>query len=215
MAQKLKRVNSFLDKFRKEKFKFENVKDCWNHYDEKGTGRISIGQVKTFLKDLFVHHEQEYTLSTKEEEYILNLLQVTEDDQVTFEDFQLWWGFWLRDVLNPVSALIIVDVQNDFIDGSLALKNCPAKDDGADVVPVINSMRNVPFDVVALTKDWHSRDHCSFYSNLDKYELDKSSKIKKEEAKLFDVVSLKEPRTTDQKALARPLYSRILGSRIS
>lgn len=29
-------------------------------------------------------------------------------------------------VLDPISAIIVVDVQNDFITGSLAVKDCPA-----------------------------------------------------------------------------------------
>ena len=43
-------------------------------------------------------------------------------------------------VLTPTKALVVVDVQNDFIDGTLAVKQCPAGQDGADVVPVINSL---------------------------------------------------------------------------
>lgn len=66
-----------------------------------------------------------------------------------------------------VSALLIIDVQNDFIDGSLALKNCPAKQNGAEVVPVINELINSNFfDVVAYSSDWHPTDHISFFDNL-------------------------------------------------
>ena len=45
-------------------------------------------------------------------------------------DKPLW--FWMQ-ILHPVSCLIIVDVQNDFISGTLALSNCPAGDDGSSV----------------------------------------------------------------------------------
>nr|WP_221299393.1 bifunctional nicotinamidase/pyrazinamidase [Roseomonas pecuniae] len=56
------------------------------------------------------------------------------------------------------TALIAVDVQNDFIPGgSLAVA------DGAAVVPVIN--RLAPrFANVVLTQDWHTADHLSFAS---------------------------------------------------
>ena len=41
---------------------------------------------------------------------------------------------------------MIVDVQNDFISGSLAIKNCPAGQDGEEVVPPINALLDtVPF----------------------------------------------------------------------
>ena len=41
----------------------------------------------------------------------------------------------------PVRALLIIDVQNDFISGTLSLKSCPAGADGARVVPVSNRLR--------------------------------------------------------------------------
>jgi exosome complex component RRP4 len=73
---------------------------------------------------------------------------------------------------------VIVDVQNDFIDGSLSLKNCPAKQDGAEVVPVINNLINtVPFSTIAYTLDWHPEDHCSFYVNHKMRPLHKYSPV--------------------------------------
>ena len=54
-------------------------------------------------------------------------------------------------------ALLIVDVQNDFLPGgSLAIK-------GADqIIPNINRLQKVPFDLIIASKDWHPEDHCSF-----------------------------------------------------
>lgn len=57
-------------------------------------------------------------------------------------------------------------MQHDFIDGSLALRGCPAGEDGAAVVPTINELRRrCGFDVVVLSLDWHPPDHCSFAEN--------------------------------------------------
>lgn len=57
-------------------------------------------------------------------------------------------------------ALIVVDVQNDFLPGgSLAVPQ------GDDVIPVLNryladfSRRGLP---IFITRDWHPPDHCSF-----------------------------------------------------
>ena len=36
-------------------------------------------------------------------------------------------------IVRPVSAIIVVDVQNDFISGSLAISNCPAGQNGEEV----------------------------------------------------------------------------------
>ena len=44
--------------------------------------------------------------------------------------------FALLQVARPSSALVVVDVQNDFISGSLAIINCPAGQNGEDVSSV-------------------------------------------------------------------------------
>lgn len=63
----------------------------------------------------------------------------------------------------PRSALIIVDVQNDFIDGTLALRQCPAGEDGKEVVPAINQLLTTQtFDQIVYTMDAHPPDHVSF-----------------------------------------------------
>lgn len=56
------------------------------------------------------------------------------------------------------SALILVDIQNDFCPGgSLAVK------DGDAVVPVANELQK-RFALVVATKDWHPAGHTSFVS---------------------------------------------------
>ncbi|CAF1117762.1 unnamed protein product, partial [Rotaria sordida] len=73
-----------------------------------------------------------------------------------------------RNSSKPISALIVVDVQNCFITGNLALSKTPARQDGAKVVPIINDLiRNVPFHVIAYSHDWHPRNHISFFENLN------------------------------------------------
>ena len=59
------------------------------------------------------------------------------------------------------SALIIVDVQNDFCEGgSLAVK------DANSIIPLINTLKQDPrFSLVILTRDWHPQSHCSFHAN--------------------------------------------------
>ena len=46
-----------------------------------------------------------------------------------------------------MSALLVVDVQNDFLEGSLALRNCPAGQDGMGVIPAINSVLDLYFNI--------------------------------------------------------------------
>ena len=70
-----------------------------------------------------------------------------------------------------MKALIIVDIQNDFLPGgSLAVPQ------GDKIIPVVNELQNY-FDLVVATQDWHPADHKSFASNhsnkkpFDKIEL--------------------------------------------
>ena len=54
--------------------------------------------------------------------------------------------------------LLVVDVQRDFIDGSLAVPGADA------IIPEINGIKNGA-DLVYFTLDWHPKDHCSFKAN--------------------------------------------------
>jgi nicotinamidase/pyrazinamidase len=59
---------------------------------------------------------------------------------------------------DAASVLIVVDVQNCFIGGSLAVPH------GAEVVPVINRIAPA-FQNIVLTQDWHPAGHVSFASS--------------------------------------------------
>ena len=56
-------------------------------------------------------------------------------------------------------ALIVVDVQNDFLPGgALAVAG------GDEIVPVVNTL-TAAFETVVLTADWHPAGHVSFASS--------------------------------------------------
>ncbi len=58
-----------------------------------------------------------------------------------------------------MKALILVDIQNDFLPGgSLEVPK------GDEIIPVVNEIMEF-FDVVVATQDWHPADHGSFASN--------------------------------------------------
>jgi nicotinamidase/pyrazinamidase len=69
--------------------------------------------------------------------------------------------------LRPTDALLIIDMQRDFlppldgIGGTLEVK------DGDAIVPGINALAKI-FDHVLLTQDWHPRHHISFASTHHK-----------------------------------------------
>jgi len=58
-----------------------------------------------------------------------------------------------------MNALIIVDLQNDFLPGGAL-----AVPQGDEVIPVVNELQR-HFDLVLATKDWHPPDHGSFAAN--------------------------------------------------
>lgn len=62
-------------------------------------------------------------------------------------------------LVDSKSALLVIDVQNDFCPGGQL-----AVEEGHKVVPVINRIMGF-FGLVAATQDWHSADHLSFAAN--------------------------------------------------
>jgi len=61
--------------------------------------------------------------------------------------------------MNSDRALILVDLQNDFVPGgALAVQN------GDVVIPVANRIQK-SFDLIVASRDWHPRDHGSFAAN--------------------------------------------------
>lgn len=70
-------------------------------------------------------------------------------------------------------ALIIIDMQNDFIDGSLTVP------DANSIIPVINKLRSQRrFDLTIFTADRHAPNHISFASNHNGYNSFESKQIK-------------------------------------
>jgi nicotinamidase/pyrazinamidase len=68
--------------------------------------------------------------------------------------------------LQPTDALLVIDVQNDFMPGgALAIP------DGGAIVPLINTLAN-KFDHVILTQDWHPPQHISFASTHNKHAFE-------------------------------------------
>jgi nicotinamidase/pyrazinamidase len=60
-------------------------------------------------------------------------------------------------VIGPGDALIIVDVQNDFLPGGAL-----AVPEGDAILPVVNALVQEPFGMVVASLDWHPAEHGSF-----------------------------------------------------
>lgn len=56
-----------------------------------------------------------------------------------------------------MTALILVDIQNDFFPGgALAVPH------GDEILPAVNALIELPFDYIIATQDWHPGNHGSF-----------------------------------------------------
>ncbi len=58
-----------------------------------------------------------------------------------------------------MKALIVVDIQNDFLPGGALAVN-----EGDEIIPVVNDLMK-KFELVVATQDWHPAGHGSFASN--------------------------------------------------
>ncbi|VDK46629.1 unnamed protein product [Anisakis simplex] len=92
------------------------------------------------------------------------------------------------------TALIVVDFQNDFITGSLAIKNGTAQEDPSEaLIPINRLISECPFALIVYTMDWHPYNHISFWEhcrNSDR-KLCVEDRIRK--LKPFDIVRFETP----------------------
>ncbi|KAF8665260.1 hypothetical protein AX16_000281 [Volvariella volvacea WC 439] len=61
-----------------------------------------------------------------------------------------------------VAALIVIDMQYDFVHGSLAVPDAPS------IIDTVNLVSSLPFATRIATKDYHPRNHISFADNHGK-----------------------------------------------
>ncbi|KAH7723975.1 CBN-PNC-2 protein [Aphelenchoides avenae] len=93
-------------------------------------------------------------------------------------------------------ALIVVDFQNDFVSGSLAIKKGSAHQDPLEALIPLNALltRAADFHEVIYTLDWHPINHISFYEHCRNSDRSLSRKDKQRKLKPFDVVSFEQPK---------------------
>jgi nicotinamidase/pyrazinamidase len=107
-----------------------------------------------------------------------------------------------------MKALIIVDVQNDFLPGGAL-----AVPEGNQVIPVINDLSQ-DFDLVFTTQDWHPPNHCSFAASHSGKKIGDRILIDDEEQILWPVHCVQN---TPGAELAAGLHPKVIsgGVRIS
>lgn len=185
---------------------------------------IDFNEFSTLLDDLFQDQETKKPFHIPRG-WITDLFKKFDknsDNILDKKEFTWLWVKWIQVILKPKSALIIVDVQNDFITGSLSVSNCPAGHRGEEVVPVINKILDeVSFDLVVYSYDWHPVDHVSFYENVGKRKViakgglpvnDDDNRL--EDVQVFDEVTFEGPPRTDQKLWPKHCVQRTWGAEL-
>jgi len=137
------------------------VKRLIMRYDKSGDGMLSKLELQHLLEEMF---EADLSSVPLDETGVTIMMEAIDDDNsgsISSAEFLDAWNGWLGRALMPVRCLLIIDVQNDFITGSLAVDN------GESVVPVVNAVREaVAWDVIGLSLDWHPFTHSSFLEGI-------------------------------------------------
>jgi len=97
---------------------------------------------------------------------------------------------WLKSVFSPRRTLLVIDMQNDFISGTLPV---PGAEDIIDMVESLTKM-DIWYQVL-WSQDWHPQDHISFFSALGLRQLDPTwlsvNNTNVDDIKMFDEVVFK------------------------
>ncbi|KAG7197847.1 hypothetical protein KM043_001659 [Ampulex compressa] len=178
---------------------------CFTAFDKDGDGFLSIAEFELICRALFRNDRGKiYTLEEDQLQDIFSIFDLKGDGGIDREEFEICWNQWIKVCTRPKSAFLIVDVQNDFITGSLNIKQCAAQHDGSEVIEPINRLlETVQFDVVFYSLDWHPIDHVSFIDNLHLREVDVTSGIPKEVAQVYDTVTFRGPPLLKQRLWPR------------
>lgn len=173
-----------------ELYKPKSPKEWFSEITTSHQDAILKEDFSAFLSSLFTDFDE---LSAGEKEHAITLLFETfdcdHDGKIDSSEFETLWTQWVQVILCPKSALIVVDVQNDFISGNLSVKNLDENRDPAGIVPIINDLvENVPWKLIVYSQDWHPQDHISFFENKDRRPFHASSKVNAGDAKVFDTV---------------------------
>ncbi|XP_019865695.2 nicotinamidase [Aethina tumida] len=163
---------------------------CFAAFDKNSDGGLDIEEFRLLTRALFRNDKGKiYTLDEPKLKDVFNVFDTNGDGKIDKEEFTFCWNHWIKTIVRPISAFLIVDVQNDFISGTLNISNCSAQQNGLDVIEPINHLLDtVHFDAVFYSLDWHPSNHVSFIENIGEREIHPSSQIGADAAQIYDTV---------------------------
>ncbi|CAL1262907.1 unnamed protein product [Larinioides sclopetarius] len=161
--------------------------ECFHFFDENDKQHFDEDDFKRLITSLL--NQNGGTLSESVIKELFLSFDSNADNKIDANEFESLWNNFIIPLKHPVTALLVIDVQNDFIGGSLALKHGSAKQDGYEVVPIINELiEKMHFNVLVYSLDYHPANHISFYDNIKLYKLSNENEKSIEDIKLFDTV---------------------------
>ena len=111
----------------------------FRNFDKDEDLSINIGEWQALLKALFRDDKGvPYPIDDYMANELFMIFNKGGDGSMSKEEYAFCWNNWIKKIVRPISAFVCVDVQNDFISGTLSITNCPAGQDGSEVVPPIN-----------------------------------------------------------------------------
>lgn len=154
--------------------------DILINFDKDGSGDLDVTELRAFLSTAF----PKLSCRDSDVQTFLAALDLDQDGTVNVTELRAFLRCYdpLSENIRKRTALVIIDVQNDFISGTLANPF-----NGVEIVPVINGIRD-QFDVVVISYDWHPHHHCSFVESANDGQV--AIKDEPREFKFLDVVTL-------------------------
>lgn len=130
------------------------TEEVFSKYDKDNNGSLNVSELKDLMADAF----PDEMFSQEDLQAIMSTLDLDHGGTLGMNELRAFLRHFdpATHRMKTKTALIIIDVQNDFISGTLANPY-----NAATIVPVINGLRD-KFDFVVISYDWHPYDHCSF-----------------------------------------------------
>jgi exosome complex component RRP4 len=143
---------------------YEQRDKLFAYLDPNKDSILTRNEFNLLLQKLFFSNKlnKPYVIDESVKEKLFKFMDFNQNKKIDREEFNKIWDQWICVILKPKSALIVVDMQNDFLadNGSLKIEN------GVSIVPVINKLiASIKFNTIAYTYDWHPPNHCSFIEN--------------------------------------------------
>jgi nicotinamidase/pyrazinamidase len=129
------------------------AQSTFKKYDKNCDGTLDKTELANYFTDAFPDFDTQGHIDE-----LMQLLDLRGDGKIHENELKAFVRHYDagKKTIKTVTALVIIDVQNDFITGSLANPF-----EAVNIVPLINGLRD-KFDHVVISYDWHPQEHCSF-----------------------------------------------------